>query len=45
LLNLFQFNLGHVGIEIALKRKAGGCVEVMNNKIIILSIATMLLPQ
>jgi hypothetical protein len=44
-LNLFPFNLGHIGIEIALKRKSGRDVGVMNNQIIILSIAIMLLPQ
>jgi hypothetical protein len=44
-LNLFPFNLGQIGIEIAPKREAGRYVEVMNNPIIILSIAIMLLPK
>jgi hypothetical protein len=44
-LNLFPFNLGHIGIEIAPKREAGRYVGVMNNQIIILSIAIMLLPR
>jgi hypothetical protein len=38
-LNLFPFNLGHIGIEIAFKREAGRYVAVMNNQIIILPIA------
>jgi hypothetical protein len=44
-LNLFPFNLGHIGIEIALKREAGRYGGVMNNQIIMPSIAIMLLPK
>jgi hypothetical protein len=44
-LNLFPFNLGRIGIEIAVKREAGRYVVVMNNQIIILSMAIMPLPQ
>jgi hypothetical protein len=38
-LNLFPFSLCHVGIEIALKREAGGSMRVMNNKKVILPIS------
>jgi hypothetical protein len=47
-LNLFPFNLGHLGIEIALNREASGSMRIMNNKKVILLIApniSQYLPQ